>query len=505
MSDWSDGYVTNVEYTSHFYAYLSPAAQNFSLLLDGIMPPGLAAGFSYCELGCGHGYTTALLAAAHPQGRFWGVDFNPAHIAGAKQLQARAGLANLTFLERSFAELPAAALPEFDFIALHGVWSWISRANRDAIVAFIRANLKPGGIVYISYNAMPGWAGIAPLRQLFIESQRQKTVTDLASVDEAMDFAKRMRAADALFFKFNPIAGASLDQLDKMPKNYLLHEYFNQEWSPSYFSEVATELAAAKLAFGCSSDVVEHIEQLCLSPEAQAQIGAVPDPVARQTIRDYFRNSRFRRDLFARGARKLSASERAAMLSNQRFALAQPAPEFPWKGRFPAGEVTLEAHPHGTIARRLGQGPVAFSELVADPAIGAQGPQAVFQALLLLVAAGQAQPVLSPDGEVERREATQRFNRAVMMHPLGLEAQTLASPVSGNGVHVPRLDQFFLSQPDATADDILRLMADRRLSLLPDGEVAPPQAELRQGMEQAFALFRNKHLPLYRALGIAAG
>ena len=88
MSDWTDGYVTNTDYTSHFYPYLAPQAQNFAVLLAGAMPADISDGFTYCELGCGQGYTTALLAAANPGGRFWGVDFNPSHIAGANKMSS---------------------------------------------------------------------------------------------------------------------------------------------------------------------------------------------------------------------------------------------------------------------------------------------------------------------------------------------------------------------------------------------------------------------------------
>jgi len=60
-------------------------------------------------------------------------------------------------------------LPDFDFITLHGIYSWISPENRRTIVEFMRRKLKPGGIVYISYNCMPGWAGMMPLRRLLVE------------------------------------------------------------------------------------------------------------------------------------------------------------------------------------------------------------------------------------------------------------------------------------------------------------------------------------------------
>ena len=54
-------------------------------------------------------------------------------------------------------------LPEFDYIGLHGIWSWISDGNRAVIVDFIRRKLKVGGVLYISYNTQPGWAAMTPM------------------------------------------------------------------------------------------------------------------------------------------------------------------------------------------------------------------------------------------------------------------------------------------------------------------------------------------------------
>ena len=57
-------------------------------------------------------------------------------------------------------------LPEFDIIALHGIWSWISDENRAVIVELARRKLAVGGMLYISYNCTPGWSPVLPLRHL---------------------------------------------------------------------------------------------------------------------------------------------------------------------------------------------------------------------------------------------------------------------------------------------------------------------------------------------------
>src|SRR4051794_14206878 len=105
MTDnWKSGYVTDVSYTLGFYRELAPTYLNCACLLNNVEGPPLDRPLRYCELGCGRGYGTILLAAANPNSHFIGIDFNPSHIAEARNLSARAGLKNVFFHEMSFAE-----------------------------------------------------------------------------------------------------------------------------------------------------------------------------------------------------------------------------------------------------------------------------------------------------------------------------------------------------------------------------------------------------------------
>ncbi|MGZ5947977.1 MAG: class I SAM-dependent methyltransferase, partial [Caulobacteraceae bacterium] len=172
MAAWSDGYVTDIEYVANFYFELSPSYLAFCCLRQGVRAPRLGPGASYLELGCGQGFSLNLLAAANPGLDFWGVDFNPAHIANARRLAAAAGLPNATFEDFSFEELlalPEGRLPKFDVVALHGVLSWISPENRALVVRIIDRVLKPGGLAYVSYNSLPGWASLIPLQRFMVD------------------------------------------------------------------------------------------------------------------------------------------------------------------------------------------------------------------------------------------------------------------------------------------------------------------------------------------------
>ena len=131
MSAWGGGYVTDIPYTTGWYRQQSPSIMALACLLGGVAAPMPAAddAVSYLELGCGHGFGAMLLAASNPAWRVTAVDFNPAHIAAAREWAAEAGLTNITFLEADLTTLAedaaAQAIPQADFVSMHGVWTWV--------------------------------------------------------------------------------------------------------------------------------------------------------------------------------------------------------------------------------------------------------------------------------------------------------------------------------------------------------------------------------------------
>jgi tRNA G46 methylase TrmB len=96
---WDHGYFSSTSYTSGVYRELAPAWLDFAALLKGHQPPRSHEGeaFSYLELGSGMGLGLCLLAAAYPEGRFTGIDFQPDHIVHSRRLAQQLGLANINF------------------------------------------------------------------------------------------------------------------------------------------------------------------------------------------------------------------------------------------------------------------------------------------------------------------------------------------------------------------------------------------------------------------------
>ncbi len=508
MAGWTEGYVGGIDYIRAFYRELSPALLCFGLLLRGYRPPAAPDGpFAYAELGCGHGLTSAVLAGALPAARFEAVDFNPAHIAGARRLAAEAGLGNAVFLEESFADHARRDGPDLDMVALHGVWSWVSAGNRAILVEVLRRRLKPGGLLFVSYNALPGTLAYLPLRRILVEHTADRAGPLPRRIEEAVAFAGRLAALNAGWFAQADAVPDRVESLKRKTPNYIAHEYLNSDWTAFYHADVARALAGAKLDFAGPAVPMEQIDELSLSPEALAMLGEAHDPAYRETLRDVLSNRGFRRDLFVKGAERLTPAERSARLRATRFALLVPPDALPEVAITPAGRIPLPPDLHGPLAEALAAEPRSLGALLALPALARHGEEAVLRALMMLTSLALAAPALAEDGLAARRDAAGRFNAAILERcRAGEESGHLASPVLGSGVAVSRIEALFLlarrlgAEPAAFAWEQL---AAEGLALRRDGAPLATEAENLAELRGRWDGFARRRLPLLRTLGVA--
>ena len=242
----------------------------------GVVPPSLKS-LHYLELGYGQGLSVNIHAAANT-GAFWGTDFNPTQTSHAAGLADASG-SGAVMLDASFAELAARTdLPDFDVIALHGVWSWISDENRRIVVDLIRRKLRVGGIAYLSYNCFPGWAPAEPLRHLMTmhsELAGADAVGTVGKVEGALKFAQEVANSGAMYFRANPAVAERLKRISEQNRNYLAHEYFNRDWDLMAFSDVARMLDEAKLTFVASANLLDHVDGINLTQDGQKLLNGI--------------------------------------------------------------------------------------------------------------------------------------------------------------------------------------------------------------------------------------
>ncbi|HEY9736729.1 MAG TPA: class I SAM-dependent methyltransferase [Trichocoleus sp.] len=507
MISWSDGYVTEIEYTHGFYRELAPSHLRFALLCAGLtLPP--EQGFAWAELGCGQGFTANLLAAANPQGKFFATDFNPSHIATARRFQNEAAVENISFHENSFEQYVEADLPPLDYVCLHGIYSWISAENRSYIVEFMRRHLKPSGVAYISYNCYPGWAAIMPVQRLLYEQGQSSSSPILERVDQALQFAQKLADVDTGYFKVNPIAAQRLKQLQKQNRHYLAHEYFNGHWHPLFVTQVAEEMSPAKLMFAASANLLDHIDALNIPQSARELFNSVKDPLQRQLMRDYLINQQFRRDLFVRGAVRLSAPEQIEQLRKQRFALTQAADTVPLKFQSALGEVSLQADIYQPLIAVLSQGTATLAELSQHPDLKNLTLERLLEALMVMVGAGWATPTLAAAEVAQRRPSTDRFNQAVLeQSQYSADLQFLASPVTGSGVGVDRIEQLMLlalQRQQEGAAFAWQILSSQKQTLVKDGKPLQTPEENLQELKAKESVFVQQRLPMLRHLQIVS-
>jgi SAM-dependent methyltransferase len=503
---WAEGYVVDIGYTHGFYRELTPALLRFATLLGEVPAADVEQPFTYYELGCGNGYSTALLAAANPQGRFIGVDFNPTHIHHARRRAQDGGVENVEFLEKSFAELLGLDLPDAEVIALHGVYSWVSAENRRHIVEFIRRRLKPGGIAYVSYNCLPGQAQVAPLQRLLLEHANSGTGPLAERIARSVEFAHRFEQAGANFFRINPFAKQRLGGLGKQDPSYLAHEYYNDNWAPFYHADVAADMAGAKLVYAASATLLENFNQFMLTPPMAQLVAEAGDRALAETIKDFACNKVFRKDVFTRGAPKAAAQELEALLGRTRFALARPHSACRLTGATPVGEINLQAQVHMPVLDALARAAMTFDDLVQATQAQGMTRQQVRQAVFGLAALGNVLPALPAAGEDARRVATARFNKAVLSQPIGGNDTMLASPLWGSGVHLNLFDRVFLAGPRKPGDAIeqaLKTLLSHGHKVMRDNKPVESTEELRGMIEERAAYFFGDVMPFLRQIGIA--
>ncbi len=414
MDKWGGGYVTDIPYMEGFYSSQSPQHLALAAVLNGFQAPNLNSGFAYCELGCGRGLTSLMFAAANPEAEFHAIDFQPAHIAHARERAGAAELRNITFHERSFEDLlsPGAPdLPMFDVVTMHGVWSWIAPSLQVAITEFLNRKLKPGGLVYVSYNTMPAWLPMQPLQRVLKELSALSPGRSDQAIDHAIAMLKRLTEANII----PPILHGGVKRITNSPASlvgpYLAHEYLNDYWRPVYHIDVVRALSAAKLSFAASTELLKNFTNLCVTEAQQKVLAEIPTPELRETLKDYCVNDWLRQDVFVRGARRMSEAERNAQLEAMTLVLQRPAPEVVDIHR-PDGSVWRPSpEAYAKFIAALETRPHSVRELLSLPGLPiAHGVRPV-ELVGVLIGTGLAAPFQQPSTEAQ--QACDRLNRTI--------------------------------------------------------------------------------------------
>jgi len=495
-----------------FYPEQGPAYLDFACALNGlepVLPPGE---FAWFEIGCGAGLTANTLAATNPRGRFFANDANPVHVVTARELAEAAGLENITFLERDLAALAAGAdaLPPLDYVTLNGFYSSADKATRADLVRFLNRYLKPGGIVFLNYDALPGRSNELPLQWLLCHMAEGAGSVDAAARGYAL--ARRMGAANAAYFTKTQKLDEALDALEKGDAEYLPQVYRDPRWHASYHIDVARELAQAKLDFAGSAQFVRAFPACCLTLAQQELLAQIPDPGLRETMVDYLHNTRVREDVYVRGARRMSTARRDACLAHFGVALTSLRPAITLTVAAPAGPVELEPETYLPLLDALEARPHGLSELLALPALAGRSMGWLAEHVALLCASGHASIYWLQTPTSEALATSQRMNLALSDYSMANDQyQVMASPLLGSGVHSGLMQRLVyreldaegrLADPCATATRAAQAMQRQGQVLQENGQPLTDTDDMTRLLRPTVEAICARRVPVWRQLGM---
>jgi len=510
MRNWTEGYPEGVDYIYGYQPGLNPLRIRLALLNVGIVSP---VTMTACELGFGQGVSINLHAAASTT-QWFGTDFNPAHVAFATDLAAASGAAT-NFSDQSFAEYCSRAdLPDFDFIGVHGVWSWISDENRRLIVDFVKRKLKPGGVFHIGYNILSGYAAFMPMQELLTAYVNGGTASGhgvLSLIDPALQFAEKVLAASPLYTEENPHVATRLALTKSQNRTYVVHEFINRSWTPMSFLRLAEWLVPAKLTYACSASFFEMVDAWNLTNEQQELMKEIPDFRLRETVRDFMTKQTFRRDYWIRGARRFTVQEKMESWRNQRVVLAVPPSDVSVEAETRLGKFTvpksvsdpildaLADHQPKTLGQieRAVSGQVTFADIV-HIALTLAERDVLFPA--------QDEIVISA-----ARQQTDKLNALLCDRArFGVMAGVLASPVIGTGLFdLARVEKFFLQamkqgkiQPVELVTHAAQIFRSEGTTLFDEEKVYMPPDGNFTALTAAATNFLQKKVPILKALRV---
>lgn len=444
MSSWSEGYVSDINYTYGYYSELNTQQLDIPLLAAGIVPPKIVHA---CELGFGQGLSLAVHGTAG-QAKWYGTDFNPSQALFARHLSEVSGSGRIEAYDESFQSFCTRDdLPEFDFIGLHGIWSWISDENRRMIVDFVRRKLKVGGILYISYNTLPGWAAASPMRFLLAENNRMNGTLSASRHDNtkaALEQTQQILNLSRRLCQQVPELPERTRKLGEANFNYLAHEYLNGDWQPMYYAEMERHLEAAKLTFACSARFLDDFQDAIFDAEQKAYYQSINNPSFAQTAKDFMLNRQFRADYWVKGKRTLSQAEKLSLWDKINIMLRVPRDKVNLTLQHyqttnlypdifnPILDILADGKPH-----QIGKLRQSLAEKINDDVL--------HTALSLLWGKGDIVQVQDKAIVQQNRPFCDALNRHILERTaLDADIFYLASPMTGGAIACGRIDQLFV-------------------------------------------------------------
>lgn len=269
----------------------------------GLKPVPLK-GARVLELGASCGGNIVPQALYYPETTFTGIDLSGVQVKHGNDIINAIGLKNVTLLEKDILDIDES-FGTFDYIIVHGIWSWVPDVVKDKILSICNVNLSDNGIAYVSYNTYPGWKRLEQLRDIMLYSEKRAKDQDLLErtlytksvlkmVADTMNIDDRSRAQSA--YKINNIHNV-LNSNDY----YVAHEYLEAFNDPVYVSDFIDRARKQGCAY-IGDEVLQRSFITWLADDVTNNIRALSHDnyVDKEQFYDYVYDTQFRMSLLTK-------------------------------------------------------------------------------------------------------------------------------------------------------------------------------------------------------------
>lgn len=266
------------------------------------LQPAPAANAKVLELGCSMGGNIITQALYYPDAEFTGIDLSGRQVAQGNAIIEKMGLENVRLEEKDILTIDES-FGKFDYIIVHGIWSWVPDAVKDKIFSICRNNLTEHGIAYISYNVYPGWKRQEQLREIMYFAGRDVLEEPLeARTRKGLDALKAL--AEILENDKGLGGGGKLPAIQKILNHnfyYIAHEYMEAFNDPIYVNGFIEWANRHRLAYIGDTDLhVSFVSWMAEHTRERILALAGGDYIAKEFYSDILSDRQFRRSLLCR-------------------------------------------------------------------------------------------------------------------------------------------------------------------------------------------------------------
>jgi methyltransferase-like protein len=276
------------------------------------------------ELGCAVGGNIVPMAYTLPGSQFVGVDLSQRQIRDAKTFAEGSDVRNLDLRCVSIMDV-TPQWGQFDYIIVHGVFSWVPPEVREKILQICGEQLSPRGVAYISFNCYPGSHARMWVREAML-FHVQNVKDPHARAQAAREFLIALNQSPFMSDDKKAVLASEGKYIHEKPNSYIAHEYLETYNDPMYFHEFASQ--AQRHGMQYLADALYNsllADQECAeSRKWQEDCGG--DIVRAEQYSDFVHGRAFRRSLLCRNQVRLDQSRMQARL-RETFAVGYVQPK----------------------------------------------------------------------------------------------------------------------------------------------------------------------------------